>query len=79
MNKGRILMKSFIVTQFNYCRLIRMIRNRGLNNKINHIQERILRIVRDDCSSSFEDLLNKDKSVLFINVTFNNLRYKSLK
>ena len=56
-----------------------MIRNRGLNNKINHIQERILRIVRDDCSSSFEDLLNKDKSVLFINVTFNNLRYKSLK
>ena len=72
MNKGRILMKSFIVTQFNYCRLIRMIRNRGLNNKINHIQERILRIVSDDYSSSFEDLLNKDKSVLFINVTFNN-------
>ena len=72
MNKGRILMKSFIVTQFDYCRLIRMIRNRGLNNKINHMQERILRKVRDDYSSSFEDLLNKDKSVLFINVTFNN-------
>ena len=40
-----------------------MIRNRGLNKKINHIQERTLRIVYDDCSSSFENLLNKDKSV----------------
>ena len=40
-----------------------MIRNRSLNKKINHIQERTLRIVYDDCSSNFEDLLNKDKSV----------------
>ena len=40
-----------------------MIHNRGLNNKINHIHERDLRITYDDCSSSFEDLLNKDKSV----------------
>ena len=40
-----------------------MIHNRSLNNKINHIHERALRIVYDDCSSSFEDFLNKDKSV----------------
>ena len=40
-----------------------MIHNRGLNNKINHIHERALRKVYDDCSSSFEDFLNKDKSV----------------
>ena len=40
-----------------------MTHNRGLNNKTNHIQERTLRIVYDDYSSSFEDLLNKDKSV----------------
>ena len=40
-----------------------MIHNRGLNNKINHIHERALRIVYNDYSSTFEDLLNKDKSV----------------
>ena len=40
-----------------------MIYNRGLNNKINFMHERALRIVYDDYSSSFEDLLNKDKSV----------------
>ena len=40
-----------------------MIHNRGLNNKINHIHERDAGIVYNDYSSSFEDLLNKDKSV----------------
>ena len=40
-----------------------MIHSRGLNNKINRIHERALRIVYDDNRSSFEDLLNKDKSV----------------
>ena len=43
-----------------------MIHNRGLNNKINHIHERALRIAYDGYSSNFEDLLNKDKSVTTI-------------
>ena len=47
-NKRRILMKSVITSQFNYCPLIRMIHNRGLNNKMKHIHERALRIVYDD-------------------------------
>ena len=63
LNKGRILMKSFIISQFNYCLLIWMMHNRGYNNKINHIHKRALRIVYNDYSSTFEDLLNKDKSV----------------
>ena len=40
-----------------------MIHSRGLNNKINQIHEVALRIVYDDYSSTFEDLLNRDKSV----------------
>ena len=63
LNKRRMLMKSYIISQFNYCPLIWMLHNRALNNKINHIHERALRIVYDDHSSSFDDLLNKDKSV----------------
>ena len=42
-----------------------MIHNSSLNNKINHIQERALRIVHNDYDSSFEDLLNKDKSITY--------------
>lgn len=37
--------------------------NKGLNNKINHINETALRIVYEDYSSSFEDLFIKDRSV----------------
>ena len=59
LDKRHILMKSFIISQFNHCPLIWMMHNRGLNNKINHIHERALRIVYDDCSSTFEDLLKR--------------------
>ena len=63
LNKRRILMKSFIISQFNYCPLIWTMHNKGLNNKINHIHERALRIAYNDYTSTFEDLFNKDKSV----------------
>ena len=38
LNKRCILMKSFIILQFNLCPLICMIHNRGFNIKINHKQ-----------------------------------------
>ena len=40
-----------------------MIHNRGLNNEAKPTHERALRIVYVDYSFTFEDLLNKDKSV----------------
>ena len=61
-NKKRVLMKAFIESQFNYCPLIWMFDGRGVNNKINHLHERSLRIVYKDNISSFEDLLKKDSS-----------------
>ena len=40
-----------------------MFHDRTLNNKINHLHERALRIVyKDDCSS-FDELLKKDDAV----------------
>ena len=74
LNKRHILMKSFIISQFIYCPLIWMIHNRSLNNKINHIHKRALRIVYNDCSSSFEDLLNIDKTVTIHQHNLNNWR-----
>ena len=56
-------MNSFFRSQLNYCPLSWMFHSRGLNNKINHLQETCLRIVYSDSRSSFENLLNKDKIV----------------
>ena len=61
-NKETFLMKAFIESQFGYCPLIWMFHSRGVNNKINHLHERSLRIVYKDNISSFEDLLKKDRS-----------------
>ena len=61
--KRRIIMKSFITSQFGYCPLIRMFHSRTLNNKINSIHERALRITFNDRKSSLEELLRKDNTV----------------
>ena len=56
-------MKAFIESQFGYCPLVWMFHSRSLNNKINRIHERALRITYNDKSSSFQNLLEKDNSV----------------
>ena len=44
-DKRRIIMKAFINSQFGYCQLVWMFHSRTLNNRINQIHERALRIV----------------------------------
>ena len=39
-NKKKVLMKALIKPQFGYCPLFWMFHSRGVNNKINHLQER---------------------------------------
>ena len=60
ISKSRILMNSFFNSQFNYCPLVWMFHSRSINNKINHLHERFLRITYNDFKSSFENLLEKD-------------------
>ena len=59
------LMKPFIESQFAYCPLIWMFCQRSSNTRINHLHERVLRIVYDDNESTFEDLLKNDNSASF--------------
>ena len=62
--KRRILMKAFITSQFSYCPLVWMFHNRTLNNRINKIHERALRLVyKNETFLSFDDLLKRDRSV----------------
>ena len=62
LEKRRIVMKTFIESQFNYCPLIWMFHSRNMNNKVNRLHERALRIVYFDFKSSFEGLLVKGNS-----------------
>ena len=55
-------MKAFIESQLNYCPLIWMFHSRTINNKINRIHERALRLFYSDDISSFNELLKKDQS-----------------
>ena len=55
-------MKSFITSQFNYCPIIWMCHSRSLNNKVNHIHERAIRVVYQDFPSSFSDLFVRHNS-----------------
>ena len=60
-NKRRMLMKTFIISQFSYCPLVWMFHSRNTEDEIH---ERTLRLVYDDSPYlSFDDLLIKDKSV----------------
>ena len=63
IQKRRTIMKSFVTSQFSYCPLIWMFHSRRLNNKINSIHERALRITYQYHTSTFQELPNKDNSV----------------
>ena len=61
--KRRSLMKIFVISQFDYCPLIWMFHNRALNNRINTIHERALRLVYQNKNLSFSELIELDNAV----------------
>ena len=63
VSKRRILMNAFFRSQFSYCPLVWMCHSRTLNNEINTLHERCLRIVYNDKLSSFQNLLDQDRYV----------------
>ena len=63
LSKLIILMNSFFWSQFSYFPLVRMFCSRALNNKINRLHERCLRMVYIDKKSTYENLLVRDRSV----------------
>ena len=63
-NKRQVLMKAFITSQFPCCPLAWMFHSRTMNNRINTLHEKALRLVYTNKSNlSFDDLLKEDKSV----------------
>ena len=63
LEKCRIVTKTFVESQLNYCPLIWMLHSTTLNIKINRLYEQALRIVYCDYKSSFNNLLEKNVSL----------------
>ena len=62
LKQAKIILKTFILSQFGYCPLVWMFHSRKLNHRINRLHERALRITYKDDMSSFNELLIKDES-----------------
>ena len=58
-NQKKLMFNAIISSQFNNCPLIWLCHSRSLNNRINRIQERALRIVFSDYISSFDELIKQ--------------------
>ena len=61
--KLKSIMKAFVLSQVSHCLLVWMLSERGLNNKINHLHEKALRIAYKDELSDFETMLENDNAV----------------
>ena len=67
------------MSQFGYCPLVWMNHSRTLNNRINGLLKRALSLVYNDFSSSFPELLQKDKSVTAHHCNLQTLAYEIFK
>ena len=70
-DQRRLILNSFNTSHFSYCPTVWMFHSRKLNERINHIHERALRIVYKDFNSPFHKLLIQDDS---LNIHHRNLQ-----
>ena len=75
-DKLQLLMNNFIKSHVSYCLLIWMFHDRGLNSKVNKIQERALRIMYEGSHADYETLLKLDNA-LSIDLHFITEIYKT--
>ena len=61
--KKKLVFNAVIKSHFSYCSLIWMFSSRRSNNLINRIRERSLKTVYNDTSSTFQELLQRNRSV----------------
>ena len=79
-NKQRVPMKAFITSQFSYCPLVWMFHSRTMNNRINTLHEKALRLVYTNKPNlSFYELLKEDKSVKIHQRNYKSLQEKCIK
>lgn len=58
----KIVLSSFVYCHFSYAPLVWMFHSREINNKINKVHKKALKLLYNDENSTFEQLLAKDKA-----------------
>ena len=58
----KVLLSSFVHSHFAYAPLVWMFHSRQMNNKINKVHKRALRILYDDEDSTFQQLLDRNQA-----------------
>ena len=61
-DKMKLIMKTFFESQFNYCPLVWMFHSRTLNNRINRLHEKALRLIYKNSNCNYQELLEQDNS-----------------
>ena len=72
-------MNVYFMSQFGYCPLVWMNHSRTLNTRINGLHKRALNLVYNDFSSSFSELLEKEKFVPIHHRNLQTLAYEIFK
>ena len=72
-------MNGYFMSQFGYCPLVWMNHSRTLNSLIHGLHKRAFSLVYNDFSSSFSELLEKDKSVTIHRRNLETLAYEIFK
>ena len=62
-HKAYVLFKTFIRSTLNYCPLIWMFCGKTANNRINQVHKHALRVLHNNYTATFEDLLEKLEEV----------------
>ena len=78
LEKRRVLVKSFFESQFEYCSLLWMCHSRTLNNGINRLHHRALRLIYRDELLSFSELLKKGGSVTIHHRNIQKVRHRNV-
>ena len=60
LTQRKLIMNAFIYSQFSSCPLVRMFHSRKVNNRINSIHGKALRVIYNDFECIFADLQDKD-------------------
>ena len=80
-DQRNLLLNSVMKSQFTYCPLIWMFTSRYLNNALNNIHERALRLLCNDHEKSFNSILTENnlKTILQKTLNFLQLKYPNFK
>ena len=79
LEKRKLVINSFFMSQFQYCSLAWMFHSRALNNRINDLHYRALRLIYQEDTMTFKEFLEKDGAVTIHHRNIQNIGIEMFK